>query len=486
MTKLEKLKQKFEHADLASARFNLNSIFLDLTLEDNICAVRNWALERGANEKKLNKAEYKWKVALTFGSCPDTVEDFVELFTRQHEISARFDGTLRSPKLARVDTGIDIGDLARDLRLTARRLFLPFNEKAIGDAIAHWLSVSKAERLNAKFTQIVGNGSINADREWAKLVHAFADTDMMSAEYVIAVIKASMWQVKRKLADDPSFPVLDHLMPVLQGPQRAGKSNLSRLILSPIADLTAASNFTEITDTRNLDLWKFPMIFLDEMEAADRSDIEAIKNAITRTTKSGRVLYTNSTAVVRVWSSFWGCMNGTLGDKIVDPTGLRRFGPIQIKYSPTPDNIAAGLPVMDWEVINTIDYLKLWQSVDYKDVHPVTGHPEIMSEWSKHIESERQQDSVEIWLRQFNTKSMSSPRERVWTTEELNQDPSFGYQKWSKDNGFSPVSLQKLGRRMSSLSALPWYPFEPPRKTYRGSVHCPKPKSDGLDAFLKG
>lgn len=476
---LNSIKSAFEAANLSAPEFEAGTLFTGLSEGDDIRKLRAWALSRGMTADTFDRASRRWRTAQTLGSVPATVEEYVGLYLDRHSITAQFNGLIDAPRAGGVADYPDIGSLGRDLRLLSASLKLGFKDRPIADALDKWLSRAKHARLEAAFAAVVAPVPVDAEAEWERLADAMADTGAVSARYVASVIKAGIWQVKRKLADDPALPVYDNVMPVFTGPQGSGKSNLCRLLFGPVSDLVAATNFAEITDGRNLDLWTYPVIFLDEMEAADRSDVEAIKNAITRNTKSGRLLHTNSTATVRVRSTFWGCTNGTLSDKIADSTGLRRFAPIPVKHAPKAENIAAGLPVVDWDVINGLDYVKLWQSVDHRAEHPLRVDAEASSEWSRICESERQQDSVEAWLRQIERDLIHLTPGAANTTGELyDYGDGRGYRDWCQTNGYAPVSVGKLGRRMASLAAMPWYPFDPPRAAKRGTVHV-------LKQFLK-
>lgn len=46
-------------------------------------------------------------------------------------------------------------------------------------------------------------------------------------------------------------------------------------------------------------------------------------------------------------------------------------------YPPNEVNEAAGLPLMDWEAINSVDVLALWRSVDWRAAHPLQSDPVI-------------------------------------------------------------------------------------------------------------
>jgi hypothetical protein len=472
---LNSIKSIFKKTDLSSKNFDASLIFSGFDAAEDIQPLRKWALDKGMDAKTFDDAHRIWRVVETLGGFPKNVEAYVALYTASHGISARFDGLLTAPRAGAVAAYPDLDSLGRSLRLLSAKLTLPFKDNRIADAISQWLADAKQSRLEAAFNAINAPHPVNSEADWERLSYALADTDAVSAHYVTCVLKTAIWQVKRKLADDPAYPVHDHLMPILSGGQGAGKTECTMRFFAPIADLVARTNFSEITDGKNFGLWSFPVLFLDEMEAADRTDVEAIKSAITRDVKSARILYTGDTGTTRVRSTFWGCTNGTLGDKIADTTGLRRFAPIPVKHAPSADNIANNLPVVDWQAINAVDYLSLWQSVDHRAAHPLKSDEAANSEWTKLCEAERQQDSVEAWLRQIDRDFVHILPVKAHTTGDLySYSDGRGYHEWCQSNGYSPVAVGKLGRRMASLAAMPWYPFEPSKAGKRGTVHVVK------------
>lgn len=357
--KIEAITTAFKDTDITAKSFNEYSLFSGLDLNDDVWPLRAWAIEKGMKEAKFKDIHRRWRISGTLGGNPGTVEDYVKLYVAKESITVRFNGLLDTPRVGSVASYIDIVSLGRDLRLLNAKLEIGFKDNRIEDALNKWLEDSKQARLEAAFQTVCSDQPVCGEGDWLRLANALADTNVISANCVARILQTAIWQVKRKLADDPAFPVHDHLMPILCGPQGSGKTQVTMKFFSPISDLVAPTNFTEITDGRNFDLWGFPVLFLDEMEAADRSDVEAIKNAITRSEKSGRTLYTGATNTVRNRATCWGCTNGTVGDKIADPTGLRRFGPIHVKHAPTAENVASGLPVVDWGTINSIDYSAL-------------------------------------------------------------------------------------------------------------------------------
>lgn len=446
------ITQTFKETNLNE--IDLKNLFAGIDPDTDISRLRHWASGKGVATDTFDKAYRKWRVVASLGECPRDVEHYIALFAKAHDLSVGFDGTITGH--ARLGRRPDSGSVERDIRLLATKLGFPARiSKTISDGFNKYITTQKDARIAEVVSKVIVP-AVPAGSDWEALATAIVDTHQVSVAYAVAVLKATIWQVKRKLVADPAYPVTDHLMVILTGPQRAGKSTMARSFFSPIGDLMYCGDFAQITDKSNFEIWRYPVIFCDEMERAERSDIEAVKNAITSQTRTGRTLYSNNTSTRLNDATFFGATNGTLGEKIVDTTGLRRFAPIPVKSPPTDENKAAGLPVVDWSAVDAVDYMRLWQSVDYMAAHPLQSDADALAEWKALIEGERAQDSVEAWLRQFEPETGETARS--WQGKDLYPR----YKRYCEDNGYKPAADNTLGRRMRSFadSRASWFPFQ--------------------------
>ena len=85
----------------------------------------------------------------------------------------------------------------------------------------------------------------------------------------------------------------------------------------------------------------------------------ALKGKVTADVVEWRVLGTHHRGRGQRLATFIGAANNVLADLIGDATGMRRF--YEIKASER----------LDWDALNSIDYLALWQSVDEMGEAPV-------------------------------------------------------------------------------------------------------------------
>lgn len=280
------------------------------------------------------------------------------------------------------DIGYD--DFAREVRMTAAEFGLPFRVAELNDAADEWHAKTSIERL----WQIAGT----VDYTDRKDIRTRGQADLIKLaqtcfecphgeEFIAAVINKFIWQIKRKIG---KLPVTDHLMPVILGAQGIGKSTLIRAMLAVIAELWVPSDFRQITDDRNTMLWKNFVIFMDEMGYASKSDMETVKNIITAETLNRRIMQTTKYNVVAQNATFIGAANaGELSELIRDVSGTRRFIALDMLRQP------------DRDVINSVDWLAVWQSVDPAGADPMTAFRDVLQAVQA---GDRTTTPVEEWL----------------------------------------------------------------------------------------
>lgn len=159
-----------------------------------------------------------------------------------------------------------------------------------------------------------------------------------------------LWLVKR---NSLKLPVVYHIMPILISKQGSGKSTAIRNLMQPLQELTLELTVQQVVDERSLTLFSNYLIgILDEMAGAEKVEIADFKRNVTSGTLTYRPMRTNNQVKLTNLCSFIGASNNQIYEIIKDTTGIRRFFPIMTS------------PLMDREVINTINYLELWQGID--------------------------------------------------------------------------------------------------------------------------
>ena len=203
-----------------------------------------------------------------------------------------------------------------------------------------------ADRL--RFKADLGDAEL---RRWVRALKADAE------DVDVAVWRHWIWQVKRKLK---GLGVEMHLMPILVGKQEGGKSTAIRKLLGPVGDLVDVPSLAAITDDREtFRLNRYSVMFFDEMEGAARADMEKLKNRITAEIVAWRRLGTNEREQGIQRATFVGATDKPVVELIIDPTGMRRFYELRVDDR------------LDWDAINGVDYVALWQSVDEEGPAPI-------------------------------------------------------------------------------------------------------------------
>lgn len=246
----------------------------------------------------------------------------------------------------------------------------------------------------------------------------------------VAVVKHFIWQAKRKLAEQA---VEHHMMPVLFGRSGAGKSVAVSRLIEPLRAVALQTDMSIFSDqfSRRAFARNF-LVFFDELQGSDNADVNAMKQIITAPIIEWRAMRSERVMSAPQNSTFIGCSNDPVRDRIKDPTSSRRFWQINCA-----DQI-------DWQAINGIDYLALWRSVDENAPAPVLEH---LSEVRKVQEAEiRVKDIIEQWVEE--TCETASFDESSLTTSEL-YDSFRDFCLWQNQKSFP--QFQKFARDLKRI-----------------------------------
>lgn len=444
-------------------RINGHEVIGFLTPDDNNFLVRDWlaqnnVMTRGAFDRAFAARQKRCRVERQLGFFPENVFEFVAKYVERERISLSYNGLLSQDRMPvwegqtiseanRADAMVDniarlissekptLGELRQELRLLAADLGLGFSDVNIEDATQKW---AREQRRSAKidiysriaFSKGQATGP-EGQRQWDELERAAFDVTETCQRFAIAVIQKFMWQVKRKML---GLEVTNHLMPVLTGAQGKGKSTLVHQLLQPVRDCVSHSDFKQITDDRNIDLWNSYVIFMDEMGHAKRAEIEDVKSIITTKALTRRPMRSNSVEHVEQRATFIGCCNKGLSELVKDETGVRRFA--ELTFTNTPD----------WASINTLDWKMLWQSVDERGPDPCGAIAEVLR---KQQAGNRSITAVEEWARQ-------APRVGRSRASELHQE----FREWEQAhfprNATDLASWRKEMKRLTQDPEFPW------------------------------
>jgi hypothetical protein len=290
--------------------------------------------------------------------------------------------------------------------------------------------------------------------ELVKFVNAVVGSDDI---VVLHGLRHWIWLVKRTMC---GMTRAWDLMPVFYGRQRGGKSTAVAKLCSPLQELVSSIQSTILTDDRAAPiLGRFYVGIWDELEGIGRAETEAIKNAITCTTKMHRVLGSHESGTVVRIMNFIGTSNKPIGQVMRDTTGLGRFMQAEC------------LPVLDWKTINKIDYSLLWRCVSEDDEPPVKL---VADELASEQEIARHKDNVSLWLEQETWERL------VWepvigggqiiVTEysaeigETCEEIRSRYVHWCRTNSEPPVAENLQFQRLHEEGFVQWRPRVADRK----------------------
>ncbi|MDH7975713.1 VapE family protein [Sphingomonas sp. AR_OL41] len=333
--------------------------------------VRSKICTKKAVAEEIAKARQRSIVDQKLGDVPTNVREYARLYSVNLGVSITYKGIIRIP-------GRDcatILDYTRGARLTALELGLPFSREAVNDAIEEHYADARDRALDSIRAATESRESF----DWLTLAAGCFDARSTSHEFVVAVLKKFVWQVKRKLH---GLPVTHHLMPVLFGAQGSGKSWFLRALCAPLAEVTSFSDFGAIGDDRNIDLWRSYIIVMDEMAKAGKADIEVTKHVITAENLERRPMRTTSTVTIRQCATMIGASNMSLVELIRDETGNRRF--VELAWGNPPHGFVDGF-----------DFGSAWRSVHHTDADPMADY---MDDLAAAQSQSRNHGPVESWL----------------------------------------------------------------------------------------
>ncbi|MFE1597516.1 VapE domain-containing protein [Methylobacterium sp. ID0610] len=398
-----------------------NALFIADSLngcDDPNGQVRAWIKQNASRldwtVKDFEKALRCSRIKADLGAVPHNATELVATIVKRDKMSVLYNGLILNDKMPMLEReGIsddltvelleeeaffqnpkdeNVDEFCRKLRLIADIHKLPAPSERITDAVNQWITVSQRQRLQELYFDIRGplttRERLKAEALWLEVANKlFVVSEDCPANFVVAVLKKFMHQVKRKIR---GLKVKDHLMPVITGTQGKGKTTFVRAMLAAIEELVLGVDFKMIEDERNIDIWKSYILFIDEMGYASKANVDTVKNAITSEVLTRRPMRTNTQVTIKQNATFIGCSNKELAQLIKDPTGIRRF--VALLFSNEPD----------WEFMNQIDWLLLWRCVDIEGADPIAPFKGLLAEAQ---EEAREKGRVEHWLEEFRPET---------------------------------------------------------------------------------
>lgn len=273
----------------------------------------------------------------------------------------------------------NIAALANDFAFGYRHSDPDISLSRITETLEAWTYRRRLERREQLLATITGKPATAAGE--AALVAFVCAITGKTTDLDIAVVKHWLWNAKRMAI---GLQTEHDLMPVIYGKQGSGKTSGVRRIVAPLMELALDMDASYLTDDRKAPVLAAAVIGCwEEMQGGQRADLEALKHTITSATISFRPMRTNQTVVLPRTCSFIGTSNVPVDAMIPDTTGARRF--VQLT---TPERC-------DWDALNAIDPVLIWQSVSERDPAPILDHLHILR---AHQADLVHRDPVSMWL----------------------------------------------------------------------------------------
>lgn len=396
--------------------------------------------------------------------------DFVRNYIDARQIEVLFDGTLflrGRPIQAVTPDAIDAvlavdsptaSDLLDEIALHARHIGSPLKRGDLGAALRQVLRSEKHQRYQAVlrplFDACSASEAEQARTEWSRLACLFD----MSPELAIAVLQHFFWSVKQKQL---RRPVVHHCMPIVfSTTQGSGKTVFVKKLLAPLRELaTDTALFTDLADRRSGDIFRFPVIFLDDMERIPSSMVPALKAVLTSDRLRRRRLGTSASDAIRQACVPIGTSNQMIHELVEDDTGHRRFAMLPFRNGAT----FKGGDAFVWETVNAVDYELLWRSVDAFASSPLLPFRE---ELLRHEHAEVKPTGVIGWVTDLDLQS-----EAVRNITTRYGVRAQGLRDLFMAQTGIEISAQKFAKEMERCCMRPEMPFSDKIKIETGAVY---------------
>lgn len=401
--------------------------------------------------------------------CDDTVS-IVRGFMRQHEISVLFDGSFQNKTAPTMATNHDevkaylsaedvdalwiIDELLLEVKAAGVKLTKADAERALRKIVRKEQLERRSAVLDPLLAPFQKEDHEKAGAEWDRLAFIFE----MDAHMSSSILQHYVWQVKRKAL---GHPVIHHLMPIVFSQlQGTGKTTFALKFLSPLEELaTGPVLLSDFADHRSGDIYRYPAVLVDDVDSLPPSQVPALKSLLTSEHIRRRRLGTSLTSKYRQKATLFGTANNDISDLVFDDTGHRRFAMLPYRNgAPTK----GGDPAV-WEIVDSIDYLLLWRSVDAFDPSPIVPY---INELVLHQKASRP-DVLKSWLIGLDLDS-----EEFGKFQTKHGVPAQTlYKLFCVQTGEATISITHFGNEMLRLMSDSSAPFRRKIRTRDGIVY---------------
>ena len=155
---------------------------------------------------------------------------------------------------------------------------------------------------------------------------------------------------------------------------------------------------------------------LDELSKIGQADFNKVKNFITSSFLTPRVLGTHSTPQIKQNVTIIGSSNFPLNEQIFDTSGMRRFYEIRVNRE------------ISQAISEGINYLAVWKSIDEEGPSPIIP---FLDQLAQHQEAMRTKDTFELFFEEFCIDPTKPLNYRVLIRDVMYKK----FKEWAKESG---------------------------------------------------
>jgi hypothetical protein len=406
---------------------------------------------------------------------------FVQRYLDMHQIEVLFDGSLALrglPLQAVTPNDIDavlevefptLADLLDQIFLDSRPERPRLSRTELKAALNQIIRVAKRNRLSNVMKPLLeecpADERRRAHNQWRRLGTLFD----MASDLAVAVLQHFVWSVKQKQL---GRPVVHHCMPIIfSEAQGGGKSVFVKQFVAPLRELaTDSALLSDFADSRSGDIFRFPVVLIDDMEEIRPSTVAILKSVMTSDRLRRRRLGSSMSYGIRQACMPIGTSNRPVEELVKDDTGHRRFVMMPFRNG----SVVKGGSKDVWDTVNGTDYQLLWRSVSAFEKSPLYPY---LKDLELHQSRAQKKDPLLQWLIGLDLKS--EPVLNLTTKSGLKSD---SLRSLFMAQSGEEIKQRQFSELMERYFSHPETPFGDKRKTDVAMLYVLKKKSPASSA----
>lgn len=367
---------------------------------------------------------------------------------------------------------LSINELLDEIMLACSEAGIKVAPRVIKAATNKIIRRKRKERKKRLYSHLTSRNQSAAVAEIELLFDRVAELFDMPPMLAKACITHWIWQVKQKMLGRP--PV-HHMMPIIfSAEQGSGKTTFTRRLVSPLMEFASADVLiSDFADRRSGEIYRFPVVVVDDMEQVAASTVPIIKSLITSASINRRPLFTSHSVTMRQAATLIGTANRPIHELIDDDSGHRRFVMMPFKNG----NQAKGGSEIVWKIVNELNFEMLWLAIDAFGPSPIEAYLKDLHEYQN---SFRPLPKVHKWVLGLDLSSEEVRRIKVRGAVRAEALRDL-YVTQTGD----PISNQKFSDEMLTCIKNERMPFLGKQRKELGSLYLLRPEFDEpMSTFL--